>query len=178
MLMKKILLLLLAALPLVFGSCSSDGEEINGTSNGIDVTIKFSNDTENVKHLVDYSVHLISIGDATIQSVSYENPYERYYINIRKSNGETETRYSDWYGKCMQEFDSNKNRLPVLSAHCYKNFALSSDVFPYGKCLVILNYNYRGFTTDGVYYYKVATLTGSNVLDLDLTDGTWTEVMK
>lgn len=126
--MKKILFFMLAALPLVFGSCSSDdGDKVNGTSNNIDVTITFDdNDIANGKDKRSYTVYLISTEGYTL-TTEMNCLHYNYYINGKDANGNSKTLRAEWQGKGAALSTG-------ISAHVWKK----NSVFPYGKCIVIL----------------------------------------
>ena len=149
--MKKILFFMLAALPLVFGSCSSDDEDINGTSR-IDVTVKFDeNDIANERNMHKYKVYLIS-------TEGYTNVGEpqvigfRYYINAKNKDGVEETLYSDWWASAM-----------TLDTEINAYVGNYREVFPYGKCVLILE-EWKGVV--GWYMYANTHLDESNAITI------------
>ena len=125
--MKKIFMFVLAVLPLVLGSCSSDGDEVHGTSEAIDVTVTFNDDDIAAKRNYNrFYVYLISTEGYTV--VSEPNRLStQYYVDVKDSNGKESRLYAEWWAKALTS-DSE------LTARVWE----SGSVFPYGKCMVIL----------------------------------------
>lgn len=159
--MKKILLLLFAALPLVFGSCSSDDEEINGTSGSIDVTVTFSDeDIAAKRNYHKYFVYLISTAGYTL-TTEMNCLHYNYYINGKDANGNPKTLRAEWQGKGA----ADKND---ISAHVWKK----NSVFPYGKCIVIL----EEWSGPSSWYRYIETSVGnSNEITIPYGSPKWSE---
>lgn len=159
--MKKILFFMFAALPLVFGSCSSDDEEVNGTSGSIDVTVTFNdNDIANKKHKNHFYVYLISTEGYTLTSEPQNDGY-RYYIDVKDSNGKEDRLYAEWKANGIT-FDTE------LTAHV-GNYG---SVFPYGKCVLILE-EWKGAS----YWYRYAhtSVNESNSIKLEYGSSLWSQ---
>lgn len=151
MIMKKILLLLLAALPLVFGSCSSDDEEINGTSR-IEVTVTFDeNDIANERNKHKYDVYLISTEGYNIVDEPHRSGV-RYSISVKDNNGTERTLYSDWWAIGM-----------TLDTEINAFVGIYGEVFPYGKCVLILE-EWKGAAR--WFKYINTSLDKSNTINL------------
>lgn len=159
--MKKILFFMLAALPLVFGSCSSDDEEINGTSGSIDVTVTFSDEdiaAKRNKH--NYYVYLISTEGYTLTSEPQIDGH-RYYIEVKDSNGKEDRLYAEWRGNSVT-FDTE-----LISY--VGNYG---SVFPYGKCVLILE-EWKGAAK--WYRYSYTSVNESNSIKLEYGSSLWRE---
>ena len=149
--MKKILFFMLAALPLVFGSCSSDGEEINGTSGSIEVTVTFSDeDIAAKRNNNDYYVCLISTeGYTEISEPNREGA--RYYVDVKESNGNKKRLYA--YSRKAMTLETEINAF----------VGDYGEVFPYGKCVLILE-EWKGAAR--WFKYINTSLDKSNTINL------------
>ena len=160
--MKKVLLFMLAVLPLVLGSCSSDDDDnVNGTSGSIDVTVTFNdNDIANKRDDNHFYVYLISTEGYTVTHEPIFDGYS-YYVIAKDANGNERGLNAEWKANAVT-FDTE------LTAHV-GNYG---SVFPYGKCIVILE-EWKGASS--WYRYAHTSVNESNSIKLEYGSSLWSK---